>query len=170
MSFEIIYRYWNQVYTKHENCSVYLWNQNRNKIESECSSLRQSYLFICLFDYKALFVCVKDGTCIRMEITAYCFNIFGSVFGALFCLLMKKLILGCETIRKSMRCLSSLKCQYISSYGQKRNVSFSKTAHWYGLNFLCLFIRPENLNLKIFENLAAQTFLRENVSPFTECK
>ena len=62
--------------------------------------------------------------------------------------------------------MSSLKCEYISSYGQRRNISFLKTAHWYGLNFLYLFIRPENLNLKISENLAALTFLREKVSTF----
>ena len=66
--------------------------------------------------------------------------------------------------------MSSLKCEYIPSYGQKINISFSKTAHWYRLNFLCLFIRPEDFNLKIFENLAALTFLRENVSPFAGCK
>ena len=57
--------------------------------------------------------------------------------------------------------MSRLKCEYISSYGQTRNISFLKTAHWYGLNFLYLFIRPENFNLKVSENLAALTFLRE---------
>ena len=66
--------------------------------------------------------------------------------------------------------MSSLKCEYISSYGQRRNISFLKTAHWYGLNFLYFFIRPENLNLKISENLAALTFLREKVSTFAESK
>ena len=66
--------------------------------------------------------------------------------------------------------MSSLKCEYISSYGQRRNISFLKTAHWYGLNFLYLFIRPENLNLKISENLAALTFLTEMLSAFTESK
>ena len=50
------------------------------------------------FDYKALFVCLKDITCLRMAIPAYCFSIFGSFFGPLFCLLIKKLILGCDTI------------------------------------------------------------------------
>ena len=49
---------------------------------------------------------------------------------------------------------------------KEENISFLKTAHWYGLNFLYLFIRPENLNLKISENLAALTFLREKVSTF----
>ena len=48
----------------------------------------------CLFDYKALFVCVKDRTCLRLAIPAYCF----SIFGALFCLLIKKLTLECDTI------------------------------------------------------------------------
>ena len=66
--------------------------------------------------------------------------------------------------------MSSLKCEYISSYGQRWNISFLKTAHWYGLNFLYLFIRPGNLNLKISGNLAALTFLREKVSTFAESK
>ena len=66
--------------------------------------------------------------------------------------------------------MSSLKCEYISSYGQRRNISFLKTAHWYGLNFLYLFIRPENLNLKISENLVALTFRREKVSTIAESK
>ena len=79
--------------------SVYSWNQNRNKAENKCSSLQWRYLLICLFifDYKALFVCVKDRTCLRIAIPDYCFNIFGSIFGVLFCLLIKKL-LGCKTI------------------------------------------------------------------------
>ena len=80
-----------------KTCSVYHWNQNRNKAENKCSSLQQRYLFICLFDYKALFVCLKDRTCLRMAIPAYFFNIFGSIFGAFICVL-KKLILECDTI------------------------------------------------------------------------
>ena len=63
-----------------------------------------------------------------------------------------------------------MKCEYISSYGQKRKISFLKTAHCYGLNFLYLSIRPKNLNLQISENLAALTLLREIVSPFAESK
>ena len=84
-------------------CSVYYWNQNRNKAENKCSSLQKMYLFIGLFDYKALFVCVKDRTCLRMAIPAYRFSIFGSIFGALFCLLIEKLILECDTMWQSMR-------------------------------------------------------------------
>ena len=66
--------------------------------------------------------------------------------------------------------MSSLKCEYISSYGQRRNTPFLKIAHWYGLNFLYVFIRPENLNSKISQNLAALTFLREKVSTFALSK
>ena len=51
-----------------------------------------------LFDYKALLVCVKDRTWLRIPIPAYCFDIFGSIFGILFCLLIEKLILVCKTI------------------------------------------------------------------------
>ena len=66
--------------------------------------------------------------------------------------------------------MSSLKCEYISSYEQKRNISFLKTTHWYDLNFLYVFIRPENLNLKFYENLAALTFPREKLSSFAKSK
>ena len=53
--------------------------------QNKFKSLQQKYLFICyLFDYKALFVCVKDKTWLRMAIQAYCFNIIGSIFGILF--------------------------------------------------------------------------------------
>ena len=53
---------------------------------------------------------------------------------------------------------------------QRRNISFLKTTHWYGLNFVYFFIRPENLNLKFSENFAALTFLRDKVSTFAESK
>ena len=43
-----------------------------------------------LFDYEALFVCIKDRTCSRIAVPAYCFNTFAS--------LIKKLILGCKTV------------------------------------------------------------------------
>ena len=58
------------------------------------------YLFtvFTFINYKALFACVKDRACLKIEIPAYCFNIFGSIFGVLFCLLIKKLILGSKTI------------------------------------------------------------------------
>ena len=85
-----------------KTCSIYHWNQNRNKAENKFSLLQLRYLYICLFGYKALFVCVKDRTCLRVAIPAYCFSIFGSIFDALFCLLIKRFILGCDTIWKSM--------------------------------------------------------------------
>ena len=81
-----------------KTCSAYHWNQNRNKAENKWSLLQYIYSFICLFDYKALLVCVKDRTCLRMAIPADCLSIFGSIFGALFCFLIKKFILGCDTI------------------------------------------------------------------------
>ena len=48
--------------------------------------------------------------------------------------------------------MGSLKCEYISSYGKRRNISFMKTAHWYVLNFLddYISIRPENLKMYKF--------------------
>ena len=132
-----------------KTCSAHGWNQDRNKAENKCSSLQQRYLFICLFtfNYKALLVCVKDKTCLRTAIPAYCFNIFGSIFGVLFRLLIKKLILGCKTIWQRMR---KFPCAVwnVSTfpYMDKEETFFLKTLHWYGLNFLdnYLFIRPEN--------------------------
>ena len=59
-------------------------------------------VFICLFDYKALFLCLTDRTCLKMAIPSYCFSIFGSIFAALLSLLIKKFMLGCETIWQSM--------------------------------------------------------------------
>ena len=93
-------RYWNQVHTYQILKLVqyiYHWNQNRNKAENKCSSLHFSrgiYLsvyFRFIFDHKALFVSLKDRTCLRIAIPAYCLNIFGSIFGVLFSFLIKKL-------------------------------------------------------------------------------
>ena len=43
------------------------------------------YLFtVFIFNSKALFVCVKDRVCLKVAIPAYCFTIFGSIFGVLF--------------------------------------------------------------------------------------
>ena len=62
------------------------------------------YLFtVFIFNSKPLFVCVKDRVCLKVAIPAYCFNFSGSIFGGLFCLLIKKLILGSKTILQSMR-------------------------------------------------------------------
>ena len=98
-----------------KTCSVYHWNQNWNKVENQCSLLRSRHLFICLFifDYKALLVCVTGKTYLPIEIQAYFFNIFGSIFGALFCLLTKMLIFWSKIIWKCMRKIfeCSLNCE-----------------------------------------------------------
>ena len=75
--------------------------ETRQRINAvHCSrGIYLSFLFNC----KALFVCVKDRTCLRIAIPAYCLSISGSIFGALYYLLIKKLILGCDTIWQSMR-------------------------------------------------------------------
>ena len=53
------------------------------------------YLFtVFIFYSKALFVCVKGRIYLKF---------FGLIFGVLFCLLIKKLILGSKTIWQSMR-------------------------------------------------------------------
>ena len=57
------------------------------------------YLFtVFIFNYKAVFVGVKDRLFLKVAIPAYYFNIFGSIFGVLFCLPFKKLILRSKTI------------------------------------------------------------------------
>ena len=94
-----------------KTCSLYHWYQKRNKPENKCTSQQQRYLFIYLqylylFNYKALFVCVKDSAYLKTAIPTYCFNIFGSIFGVLFSLLIKKLILESKTIWQSMRTFS----------------------------------------------------------------
>ena len=63
------------------------------------------YLFTCLFmfDHRALFVYVKDRTCLRIAKPAYSFNISRSILCVLFCLLIRKLVLGSKTICQSMR-------------------------------------------------------------------
>ena len=132
-----------------KTCLVYHWNQNRKKPEHKCSSLQQRYLFIGLFDFKTLLVCVKYSAYLRTAIPAYCFNTVGSIFGVLFCLLIKHLILGCKTLTTYEKVSMSrwMKFEYISLYRQRRNISFLKTAHWYLQNFLdnYLLIRPENI-------------------------
>ena len=116
-------------------------------------------------------VCVKDRTCLRMAIPTYCLCIFGSIFGDLYFLLIKKvnIIRVWHYLTKYEKVsMSSLKCECISSYGQRRTIFLLKTAHSHGINFLYLSIRPENLNLKISVNLSALTFLREKVSTLAE--
>ena len=75
--------------------------ETRQRINAVYCS-RGIYLSVYL-TYKALFVCVKDRTCLKMAMPAYCLSIFGSIFGFLFCLLIKKFIVGCDTIWQSMR-------------------------------------------------------------------
>ena len=60
------------------------------------------------------------------------FNIFGSMFGVLFCLLIKKLILGCKTISQSMRKF----LWAVWSVSTFPHMGKEETSHWYGLNFL----------------------------------
>ena len=49
--------------------------------------------------------------------------------------------------------MSSLKCEYISSHWQGRDISFLETSHWYGLNFLDNYRFITSENLKTFDNL-----------------
>ena len=83
-------------------------------------------VFICLsiFDYRALFVCVKDKTYLRIAMPINCFDICRSIFDVLLCLLDRKLVLGSNDKYEEVS-MCSLKCEDISSYGQRRNVIFS---------------------------------------------
>ena len=93
-------------------------------------------------------MCVKDRACLRTAVPAYCFNIFGSTFGVLFCLLIKKLILESETIWQSIKMFP---CAVWSVraflHMDKEEMIFSWKLHigmvWIVLDNY-LFIRPEN--------------------------
>ena len=105
------------------------------------------YLFTCLFT--CLFVCVENRTCLRIAISAYCLNIFGSVFGVLFCLLDKKLIL------RSKKHLTKYEHLFVSVEGVRKFPQMDKEETSFFLEnctlayseiFLdnYLFMRPEN--------------------------
>ena len=130
-----------------KTCSVHLGIRTETKQRiNAVHCTRGMYLCLFIFDYKALLVCVKDRTCLRIAIVAYCFNIFGSISSVLFCLLIKKLILGCKTIWQSMRSVSTL-----PHMDKEEAFFFLKTAYWHGQNFLddYLFIRSENLKTSL---------------------
>ena len=58
---------------------------------------------VFIFNIKPLVVCVKDRVYLKVAMAAYGFNVFGLIFGVLFCLFIKKLIIGSKTVRQSMR-------------------------------------------------------------------
>ena len=71
---------------------VEIRTKTRQRINAVILKERYLFIFLFIFDFKALFFCVKDRTCLTIAMPAYCFNIFGSIFSILFCLLIKKLI------------------------------------------------------------------------------
>ena len=81
----------NQVHNKHKNLFSISLKSEKRQIIKEVHYSGDIYL---IFDYRALFVCVKNTTFLRTATSAYCFNICGSIF----CLLDRSLILGCKTI------------------------------------------------------------------------
>ena len=85
--------------------------------------------------------------CLKIATPDYCFNIFGSIFDVLFCLLIKKLILGSKTIWQSSR---NFPC-VVESVRTFSHMDKEETAHWYSLNFLddFLFIKLEKLKLRL---------------------
>ena len=117
-----------------------------------------------------MLVCVKDRTYQKMAIPAYCFRIFGTVFGALFCLLIKKLILECDSIWQSMRDFyKQFEVSVHFLIWKKKKHFFLENCtltEWYSLRFLYLFIKTWKFELKFSENLSPLTFLREKVQLF----
>ena len=109
-----------------------------------------------------LYVCVKDRTCLRIAVPAYYFNIFGSIFGVLFCLLLKKLILGSKTIWQSVRkFLCAIWSVRIFPHMDEKEKTFSWKLQvgmvWIFLDNH-LFFRPINFQNNS-ENLATNFFL-----------
>ena len=157
MSFESIYRYCNQINNKHENLfSISLESEQKHKAENKCNSLQSRCLFICLFifDYKALLVCVKNRTCLRIAIPAYCFNIFGSVFGILFVYFLRSWY---WEVKPSGKVRESFLRVYFDVWGHfliwtKKKKFFFWKLHIGMVYFFLdnyLFIRPENLETSL---------------------
>ena len=98
-----------------------------------------------------------------MAIPAYCFSIFGSIFGALFCLLIKKFILECDTVWQSMR--KFLQAVWsVSTFPRMDKEKFlSWKLHVDMVWIFYTFSLDLNFELKFSENLAALNFLREKV-------
>ena len=82
-------RYWNQAHTKHENLfSISLISeqkQAREEMQFVAVEVFINLFTVFIFKYKVLVICLKDRAYLKIVIPAYCFNIFGLVFGVLFC-------------------------------------------------------------------------------------
>ena len=123
------------------------------------------------YDYRPLFVCIKDRN--RIAIPAYCFNICGSIFVFLFCLFIRRLILRIKTIWQSMR---KFPCVVWSvgtfPHMDKDETSFFlKKAPSQGLNIFSdnyLFMRSENLKTSL--KIQPQIFLRRKILTFAVFK
>lgn len=77
MQFTASFKLYIDIYNKHENLlCILLESETRLRI-NEVHYNRSTYLFICLFtfNYRALFLCLKDRTCLRIAILAYYFKI-----------------------------------------------------------------------------------------------
>ena len=103
---------------------------------------------IYIYLWSSVCLCRREG----MSKKAIPVNIFVSIFSALFCLLIKKLLLEIKTIWQNMR---KFPCRVWSArtfpHMDKEYFFFLKTAHWYGLIFLdkYLLIRLENLKTSL---------------------
>ena len=76
-----------------KTCLVYHWNQNRNKAGNKCSLLQYRGIYLSVY--------LTTKPCLSLLKTAF-LRMAIKLFGVLFCLLIKKFILGCDTIWQSM--------------------------------------------------------------------
>ena len=101
VSFEFVIYMWIMEPSKYQTwkldqCITGIRRETRQRIITvQCN--RGIYLCLFIFYYKALHAWVKERTCLRIAIPAYCF-----VVGALFCV-FKNLIIWSKTIWQTLK-------------------------------------------------------------------
>ena len=152
------------------------------------------YLFTAfIFNYKALFFCVKHRACLKIAIPAYCFNIFIVCIGVSssplyhakpfvksanffvikyfrfqFIFYVK---IATTPASPTKRSPLSFLLTWKEEHRQKRNIFLLENCTWVQSVFVLenyLFIRLENLKTRL--QIQQKTFLREKVSNFTVSK
>ena len=82
-----------------KTCSVCHWNQNKQGRGPLQFITLEIFIYLPVYLYRTVELCllVKE-TAIEKQYQPTALTFFGSVFGVLFCLLIRKLILGSKTI------------------------------------------------------------------------
>ena len=133
-----------EVWTKFENGRL-------GNIGGTLCQLCINFVTIFVTKFVTLFWNVCQYLRHMVDIPVYCFNIFRSAFGLLFCLLDRKLILGSTPIWQVWESINVQLEVWGHFLRQKIDISkchfFLKTAHWYVVwNFFDNpFMRSENL-------------------------